>query len=51
MSPPHRNAVQNTSNCTHHVIEGDVVGLKVLTQSLLFNSDGIRRFMTKVDRR
>jgi len=47
----HRNAVQNTSNCMHHVIEGEVVGLEGLMRSLLFNSDGIHRFMAKVDRR
>jgi len=35
----------------HHVIEGEVVGLEGLMQSLLFSSDGIRRFKTKVDRR
>jgi hypothetical protein len=47
----YRNAVQNTSNCMHHVIQGEVVGLEGLMQSLLFNSDNIRRYMTKVDRR
>ena len=29
----HRNAVQNTSNCMHRVMEGEVLGLERLMQS------------------